>query len=212
MPEPNDQPVTPKPDELKMTPAEQLELERLRAQRVADEKTIEELKARDRDNSVKTTIAKSIASTGIKSHHSDSELFTVLSKQEGVTINVSGDGRELIVEKDGKKIEFQQLVEEYAVAHRNEFDQRTMRHLIDKGSDAIKSRADMTPEEKRAYIQKFGSLAYEKLGLYRVPTLDADKLTAEDWRHLNYEQKSKVVAEHGSEIVSKILKRTGEKK
>src|ERR1700751_5180491 len=105
MPEPNDKQVTPQPDpksekkEPELTGEQMLELERLRAQRVADEKVIAELKERDRDHNVKHTISKSIRDSGIKSHLSDADLYKLLSTEPNVEINVSGDGRELIVEK-----------------------------------------------------------------------------------------------------------------
>jgi len=204
----------PKKDEGKLTPAQELELEKLRAQRVADQKTIEELKAKDRDHNVKHTISKSIRDSGIKSHFPDAELFTLLSKEEGVEINVSGDGRELIVEKNGKRIEFRELIEQHAVKNQHMYDGRTIRSLIDSNNDAaITSKEDLkTDAEKIAWIGKHGADAYERLGRFKVPSLDASKLTASDWKNLTIQQKTKVVEQHGENIVSKILRRTGDKK
>jgi hypothetical protein len=202
----------PKPEE-KLTGEQMLELEKLRAQRVADEKVIEELKARDRDNNVKHTISKSIRESGIKSHFADDELFTLLSKQDGVEINVSGDGRELIVEKNGKRIEFRELVEQHAVKNQHMYDGRTIRSLIESNNAAaITSKEDLkTTEEKVAWIQKHGADAYERLGMFKVPSLDASKLTASDWKNLTIAQKTKVVEQHGENVVSKILRRTEKK-
>jgi hypothetical protein len=211
MPEPTVNPDDNKPaaDESKLSLAQELELEKLRAQRVADQKTIEALKARDRDNNVKHTIAKSIRDSGIKSHLSDADLYKLLSTEPNVEINVSGDGRELIVEKNGKRVEFRELIEAHAVKNQHLYDGRTIRSLIESENDAaITSKEQLkTQADKIAYIAKHGSIAYEKLGLYHVPSLDADKLNAESWKRLSYAQKAQVVEQHGQEIVSKILRR-----
>jgi hypothetical protein len=206
---PEEKPVAPKLDESKLTGEQQLELERLRAQRAESEKVIEELRAKDRDHNVKDTFKREVEKTGIRPRHTHAELVTLLNKEEGVVITPSGDGRELHVEKDGKRIEFSELLESYAVKHPNEFDGRTLRSLIDKGNkDAITSLEDLpTRADRIAYIAKFGEDAFGKLGQYKVPSLDASKLTANDWAHMTYAQKASVVEKHGQEIVSKILRR-----
>lgn len=202
------QPDDKKGDEGKLTPAQQLELERLRAERAGHERTIEELRAKDRDRAVKDTFKREVEKTGIRSHHTNAELVTLLNKEEGVVITPSGDGHELHVEVDGKPSTLQGVLETYAVKHPTEFDQRTLRGLIDKGSDAIKSLADLpTREDRMAFIDKHGADAFARLGAYHPKTLDVAKLNAQDWRALSIAEKTAIVEKHGSEIVSKILRR-----
>src|ERR1700693_887960 len=123
----NDKPVKDAP----LTGAEQIELEKLRAETAAHQKRPAELEKEKRDLTVKTTIERGIASAGVKSHLSDKDLYKLLSSQEGVTITPSGDGSTLPCERDGKNAEFKELVESFAVKHQHMFDGRTLRHLID---------------------------------------------------------------------------------
>jgi hypothetical protein len=205
----DEKPVIPSPDDKKgdegeLSPKEKLELARLNARTA-------ELEAQNRDLVMKDTVSKSIASSGVKSHHTDTELFTVLSRQEGVKIVPSADGSTLHCERDGKEVQFKELVEQYAVKHQNEFDGRTLRHLIDN-TDAVKSLADLpTRADRMAYIDKHGADAFARLGQYHPKTLDVAKLNATDWRSLSISEKTGIVEQHGSEVVSKILRR-GERK
>lgn len=202
----SDEVKDPQPEE-KLTGAEQLELARLRAETAAHQKRTAELEAQNRDLVMHDTVSKSIASSGIKSHLPDRDLYKLISTQEGVTITPSGDGTQLHCERNGEKVEFKQLVEDFAVKNQHMFDGRTLRHLIDN-TDAVTSKEDLkTTEDKIRWIAKHGALAYERLGQFRVPSLDASKLTASDWSHMTIAQKTQVIAQHGETIVSKILRR-----
>jgi hypothetical protein len=199
--------VVPEPEEKgdELSPKEQLELARLRAHTA-------ELEKQNRDLVMKDTIAKAIAGSGIRSHHTDADLFKLISSQDDVKVVPSADGSVLHCERDGKPTTMKELIEGYAVKHQSEFDGRTLRGLIDKGSDAIKSLADLPSRADRmAYIDKHGADAFARLGQYHPKTLDAGKLNATDWRALSIAEKTSVIAQHGSEIVSTILRR-GEKK
>lgn len=196
----------PKP-EAQLTGEQQLELERLRSQRVADEKIIEELRAKDRDNNVKDTYTKAIESTGLRSHLPEADLIRLLNKQDDVVISYSGDGKEIICEVKGQRVEFGGFLETFALANKTLFDGRSLRYLVEKGSDAIVAQDDLDREQKMQYISRHGLAKLEALPVHRPATTDISKMNGSDWQKLSIAQKTTIVGQHGENIVSQILRR-----
>jgi hypothetical protein len=213
MPEPNDKPVTAQPDpkpekkEPELTGEQLLELERLRAQRTADTKTIEELRSHDRDRNVKDSYTKAIESTGLRSHLPEADLIRLLNKQDDTVISYSGDGKEIICEVKGKRVEFGAFLETFALANRTLFDQRTMRHLVDKGSDAIVAQDDLDREQRMQYISKHGLEKFESLPAHRPHTVDVSKMTFEDWKDLPLSERVRLTGELSELALTRIMQR-----
>jgi hypothetical protein len=176
-----------------------------------------ELEKETRHLKMRSTVRQQIESVGIKPLLKTEELYTLLRQEPGVSIGPDETGEGLVIEKDGVETTMEQLVTDYAVAHPTSFHKSSMRHLLgDDDPNAIKCKADFKNDaEKIAWIGRFGADAYERLGMYRVPTLDGSKLTKEDWAHLKVEDKAKVIksSPDGELVVSRILRRTrGDKK
>ena len=209
-----DDKITPEPDDKKgdegrLSPREELELERLKAHTA-------ELESENRDLTVPATYEREIAATGIRSNLPQKDLVKLLTAQPNVKIVPSANGTTLHCEVDGKPVEFAQILEQFAIRRENQylFDGRSLKRLK-QDEQRVTCKDDLTDkEDKIAYLSKFGDDAYGKLPQHRLTTHEdpAKTMTREEYLALPMPTRAKLCGELSELQITRILQRSKEKK
>ena len=216
---PDEKPVTPpnpddnKPEsEEKLSPAEELELARLKAATAEAQAKVAALERENRDLALVDTYGREIAATGIRSHLPQKELLKLVTTQPGAKVVPSADGETLHCELNGQPVEFATLLETFALANAHMFDGRTLKRLrVDE--KLVKSLEDLPDRQDRIdYIKKFGDDAFGKLPAHPVAKVaDASKMTRQQYLSLSIAERAKLCSELSEEQLARIHQRTEKK-
>jgi hypothetical protein len=213
-PQPDKKGDEKKGDEKPLSPAEQLELARLKAATAEAQARVATLERDNRDLTLVGTYETEIARSGIRSHLPQKELIKLVTSQPGATVIPSADGSVLHCELNGQPVKFSELLETFALANSYMFDGRSLKRLrLDE--KLVQSLEDLPDRESRQdYIRKFGSDAIAALPAHPA-TKHADPaktMTCEEYLSLRIGDRAKIAGEVGEAGVSKILQRKQEKK
>ena len=210
----NEQPKQPQEpvvvDETKLTPEQQLELQRLRSETEAAKAksaesaaSLETMRAERRVVTEKLAFTKAISDCGVKFHSSPTDTEALLRGR--CDILTDDEGNVIAFDKTtGKSSTVAEALKNLALDNPAIADGRSLRHLRGEvemtGTPVVRSKADFkSDEQKRSYIRTKGLDAFEKLPL-RPVDLSTPK-TFEQFTRLPISEKTKLISQHGDGYV-----------
>jgi hypothetical protein len=202
---------TPEPEE-KLSPAEELELARLKAATAEAEARVATLERENRDLTLVGTFEREIAATGIRSHLPQKELLKLVTTQAGAKVVPSADGSELHCGLNGQPVKFSDLLETFALANSHMFDGRSLKRLrVDE--HLVRSLEDLPDrQDKIEYIKKFGDDAFGKLPAHPVAKVaDPSRMTRQQYLSLSIAERAKLCSELSEEQLARIHQRQEKK-
>lgn len=190
------------------TPAQLLELERARIERVNAElklaeyqKQLDTLQTERTELNRSQAIRKAFEESKVRFHDADVAL-DVVEKMYSVEYDDEGNPSGII---DKKRQPLDKVLQHFALSHPNMADGRSLKALKDS-QPQLKTRSEMTTAEKARFISDHGREAYEKLPYKPVPSGPGVPTTLAEYRALSLSERSRLVSKYGDAWVAELAR------